>query len=226
MTPFREFGSRIGVLSFFAIATLAAPSALVAQQDRGLAVLQGAAERYSAVDQLCADFRQHLLVPLLGDERTGTGRLCQAKPNRFAMRFTDPEGDAIVIDGESVWIYYPSLDPKQVVNVPMSERSGGHDFHREFLEDPDTKYHVTYEAVEDVAGSRAHRLRLVPREPVSYRAAVLWIDEGAPVLRQIRIEEENGTVRTITLGSVEFDAKPDPDWFTFTPPEGALVISG
>jgi outer membrane lipoprotein-sorting protein len=216
----------MGLIALVAAAGLGSPSQLAAQDDRGLAVIEGAAERYAAVDALCAEFRQHLLVPLLGDERTGTGRLCQARPNRFAMRFSDPEGDAIVIDGESVWIYYPSLDPKQVVKVPMSDRPGGHDFHREFLEDPDSKYHVTYEAVEDVAGATTHRLRLVPKQPVSYRAAVLWIDQGAPVLRQIRVEEENGTVRTITLGSVEFDATPGPDWFTFTPPEGALVISG
>ena len=36
-------------------------------------------------------------IPLLGDERTGAGRLCQARPNRFTMRFSQPDGDRIVV---------------------------------------------------------------------------------------------------------------------------------
>jgi hypothetical protein len=31
-------------------------------------------------------------------------------------------------------------------------------------------------------------------------------------------------VRTITLADVGFDADPGIDWFSFTPPEGALVM--
>lgn len=197
----------------------------VAAQD-GLAIMRAAAERYQGVEALCADFTQHLVVPLLGDERTGEGRVCQARPNKFAMRFTQPDGDRVVIDGESVWVYYPSLDEKQVMRMPVAQQRGGHDFHREFLEDPETKYQVSYEGSDTVAGRATHRLRLVPRGRASYTAATLWIDEGQPALRRLRIEEENGTVRTITLSNIDFTSDPDGAWFTFTPPEGALIVSG
>lgn len=204
-----------------------APVALVAQSSaRGLEIIQAAADRYQRVEALCADFTQHLVVPLLGDERTGRGRICQAQPNKFAMRFTEPDGDRVVIDGESVWVYYKSVDEKQVLRMPVAEQRGGHDFHREFLDDPDTKYVVTYEAEDTVDGRATYRLRLVPKARASYRAAVLWIDRGAPALRRIRIEEENGTVRTITLSNIDFESDPAGAWFTFTPPEGALIISG
>ena len=69
-------------------------------------------------------------------------------------------------------------------------------------------------------------MRLVPKGQAGYRAVVVWIDLGEPVLRRVRIEEENGSVKTITLSNVDFDATPSEGWFTFTPPEGALVISG
>lgn len=197
----------------------------VAAQD-GLAIMRAAAERYQGVEALCADFTQHLVVPLLGDERTGEGRVCQARPNKFAMRFTQPDGDRVVIDGESVWVYYPSLDEKQVMRMPVAQQRGGHDFHREFLEDPETKYDVSYEGTDTVAGRATHRLKLVPRSRASYTAATLWIDEGRPALRRLRIEEENGTVRTITLSNIDFTSDPDGAWFTFTPPEGALIVSG
>ncbi len=195
-------------------------------QGRGLAILDEAAAKYSGVETLCADFVQRLSIPLLGAERTGSGRVCQARPNLFAMRFDDPEGDAIVVDGESAWLYYPSNDPKQVLKTPAQRSAGGHDFHREFLENPEVKYDVTYEAADEVGGTPTHRLRLIPKGRARYRAAVVWIDRGDPVLRRVRIEEENGNVRTITLSNVAFDAAPEEGWFMFTPPEGALVIIG
>lgn len=195
-------------------------------QDRGAAILDRAAAHYEGVDTLCASFVQRLQVPLLGDERTGVGRVCQARPNLFAMRFSSPEGDAVVADGVSVWVYFPSNDPGQVLKTEADRTAAGHDFHREFLEDTELKYDVTYEAEDAVAGRPTHRLRLVPKGPASYSAAVVWIDRGEPVLRQVRIEEENGNVRTITLSDVDFSAAPGPSWFSFTPPPDAVVISG
>jgi outer membrane lipoprotein-sorting protein len=193
-------------------------------QDRGLEILHEAAGRYAAVETLCAEFTQHLSVPLLGRERTGTGRLCQGRPNLFAMRFTDPPGDVIVVDGDFAWIYFPSNDEKTVLKTSADRSAGGRDFHREFLEDPESKYEVEYEGADVVEGHETHRLRMLPKGPVSYRAAVVWIDSGDPVLRQLRLEEENGSVRTVVLANVDFAAAPGADWFLFTPPAGALIM--
>lgn len=194
-------------------------------QERGLEVLQAASRRYAPLRTLCADFVQHLRVPLLDQERTSRGRLCQARPNLFAMRFTEPAGDLVVVDGESMWYYTPSTDAKQAFRFPITQGTRGQDFHREFLEDPELKYDVTYEASDEVAGSRTHRLRLRPKQPTSYRAAVLWIEQGTSLLRAIRIEEENGNERTINLRNIAFDVTPPAGWFTFTPPPGTLVVT-
>jgi chaperone LolA len=214
-----------GITTALALA-LAAPAANVAAQDRGGEVIDEAALLYEGVDTLCAEFVQTLEIPLLGDEHTGSGRVCQARPNLFAMRFTDPIGDAVVADGEAVWVYFPSSDPRTVVRAGPDRAAGGHDFHREFLVDTEEKYAVTYEAEDRVGDHATHRLQLVPRGPASYRSATVWIDRGEPVLRQVRIEEENGNVRTITLENVDFRAAPAAGWFTFTPPAGARVIEG
>ena len=213
---------RHGFLPLLALALLV-PAAAGAQ-NRGLDLLHEAAGRYESVGTLCADFIQHLIVPLLGVERTGSGRLCQGRPNLFAMRFGDPEGDLIVVDGESAWVYFPSSDARTVLKTTADRSAGGRDFHREFLEDPEQKYEVTYEASESIEGHETHRLLMVPKNPMSYRAAFVWIDEGQPVLRRVRLEEENGNVRTITLENVGFGADPGSHFFSFTPPPGALVM--
>lgn len=196
----------------------------VTAQDEGLKILNETAVRYSAVEAICADFTQHVQVPLLGSERTGTGRLCQAAPNLFAMRFDYPAGDLVVVDGTFAWVYFPSNDEKTVLKTSADRSAGGRDFHREFLEDPNAKYEVTYESAEELEKWSTHRLRMVPKHRMSYRSATVWIDQGTPVLRRIRMEEANGNVRTITLENIGFDINPGADYFAFTPPPGALVM--
>ncbi len=207
-----------------AFALLVGAASSVGAQDRGMVLLQEAAARYAPVTTLCANFVQQLAVPLLDQERTARGRLCQARPNLFAMRFTDPAGDLLVVDGESVWYYNPSSDPKQAFRAPVEQGTRGSDFHREFLEGPELKYTVTYEGAESLAGANTHRLRLVPKARASYRAAVLWIEQGTSLLRQIRLEEENGNRRTIALSGIEFDVATPAGWFVFTPPPGVLAL--
>lgn len=192
-------------------------------QQAAVTVMEAAAAKFRATSSVCADFTQHLSVPLLGDERSGRGRLCQERPGRFAMRFTEPAGDAVVLDGTWVWIYYPSMDPKQVLRFPVAASPGGFDLFKEFLEDFASKYEVEAEGSEAVAGQSTVRVRLRPRRAASYRAAVVWIQPDG-VLRQVRVEEENGSVRTVTLTRVQMGAAPPAGWFVFTPPPGAQVV--
>ncbi|HSG46982.1 MAG TPA: outer membrane lipoprotein-sorting protein, partial [Longimicrobiales bacterium] len=140
-----------------------------------------------------------------------------------AMRFTDPAGDAVVVDGTWVWVYYPSMDAKQVLRFAMAQSPGGFDFHREFLQDFATKYALTLEGPETVTGRSTYRIRLVPRTTASYQSAVVWVEANG-VLRQVRVEEENGSVRTVTLDRVEMGVQPPAGGFTFTPPPGAQVV--
>lgn len=222
---------RLSVLGVLPVVTLWAATMApgVAGQEAAAqdaeAVLQAAADAYDGVDRLCADFTQQLSVPLLGEERTGTGRMCQAQPDRFAMRFTEPVGDLVVADGTWVWVYYPSLDEKQVIKFPLAAGARNFDFHREFLHDPTSKYDAAYEGRDVVGEHEVHRIRLVPRNPASYEAAVIAIDVENPVLRQVRIEEENGSVRTVTLEGIDLAPEVADDWFTFTPPPGAVIIT-
>jgi outer membrane lipoprotein carrier protein len=213
------------VLGLTCVLILAPAAEARGQEGRGLALLEATAERYEAVRSFCAGFHQTLEVTLLGQERSGVGRLCQAGPDRFAMRFREPEGDAVVVDGDWVWVYYPSTDPGQVLKLPMAQAPGGFDFHRAFLTDPAEKYEVRYGERDVVAGHPVHRLELTPRDPAArYRSAEVWIDDGTPLLRRIRITEENGSVRTVLLSDVELGAEAPGGWFEFTPPTGVQVI--
>ncbi|HSW31931.1 MAG TPA: outer membrane lipoprotein carrier protein LolA [Longimicrobiales bacterium] len=197
----------------------------VASAQSAAALMETAAARYEHAASVCSDFTQRLTVPLLGQDQTGRGRFCSQRPDRFALRFTEPAGDLVVGDGTWVWAYYPSMDAKQVLRISAARAPGGFDFYREYFEGWAHKYQVTPEGPETVAGRATQRLRLVPRAGTSYQAVVVWV-EADGVLRQIRVEEENGSVRTVTLTSADMGATPPAAWFTFTPPRGAQIIGG
>jgi outer membrane lipoprotein-sorting protein len=112
-----------------------------------------------------------------------------------------------------------------VLKLPVERAPGGFDIHREFLQEPARKYRITYVGPERIDGHDTHRILLVPRASASYVAAEVWIDDRDNLLRRVKIEEENESVRTLDLSDVTLGAKVPDGWFDFTPPPGAQVIS-
>ena len=190
---------------------------------QALEVLERAGARYAAVSGLCADFEQVIEVTLLGETKHSRGRMCQQPPNLFLMDFTEPAGDLVVADGESLWIYYPSTDDKQVFRQALG--SGGNlDFHREFLADPGVKYQATYEAQETSGDAVLHVIAIVPNAPASYELARIWVDEASGLIHRVILEEENGSIRNVALSNLDVNPVLDRALFSFTPPPGANVL--
>jgi outer membrane lipoprotein-sorting protein len=202
------------------------PTALFAQTDgrSAIDVLESAATRYTGIHTLCADFHQLLQVTLLGREREGTGELCQQAPNLFSMRFTDPEGDAIVVDGEFLWLYTPSNDPGQVLRTAAESADGRFNFHRTFLDDPASKFRAIDEGAEEVLGRSAHRIRVEPMAPTGFTSARVWIDSETQLLVRLSIEDLNESIRTVTLSNQRIDPLLTDDTFRFEPPPGTRVV--
>lgn len=189
------------------------------------ALLEAAGKTYRATSALCADFHQTLAVPLLGQERKGSGRLCTKKPAFFSMRFTEPRGDLVLADGTWFWYYTPSTDTRQVLRWRMSQTPRGMDFYQEFLDAPRSRYKAVYKGRETIGGRAVDRIQLTPVAPAPYKDADVWLDAQGSLLRQVQLREENGSVRTVTLGATDTKSAPPAGAFSFTPPAGTQVIS-
>ena len=105
-------------------------AAWAAQTADPTATVAAAADRYAGMRGLCASFDQTLVAGVLGREARSAGRLCQQRPDRFAMEFSDPEGDRIVVDGTHAWVWYRSINPETVLRLPVERDRGGFDFYR------------------------------------------------------------------------------------------------
>ena len=214
-------------IALAALMAVALPACATAQAPDPFDVLDRAAERYRSAGSLCADFHQELTVPLLDQRKEGRGELCQARPDRFAMRFSEPEGDVVLVDGDHLWVYYPSQDRTQVIRAPVALSTGGSglDFHREFLENPRQKYEARWEGTEEIGGVATDRVVLTPREKARYRKAEVWIGRERSLVRRVQIHDENGSVRTVHLSDIRLDPSIPAGTFAFTPPAGTQVIT-
>ncbi len=218
------------LLSLLACATLLAPAGAAAQAqappaDReALALLERAAERYRGIESFCASFRQTVVNDILRQTTRSRGELCQRRPDRFEMRFSDPEGDRVVADGTHLWAYFPSTDPGQAYRTDPGAAEGRFDLHREFLTDPGTRYRPTLEGTEPVEGRPARILLLEPTGSSLYVRARIWVDTQDALIRKIEITETEGFVRTVELEGLRLNVQVPADRFRFEPPPGVRVV--
>ncbi|MFL5574544.1 MAG: outer membrane lipoprotein chaperone LolA [Gemmatimonadaceae bacterium] len=182
-----------------------------------------ATKAYAKVKTARASFEQTLTNPLTGNTQTARGEYQQA-PNRLAVTFTQPRGDRVVNDGKAVWVYLPSSAPNQVIKLaPAAGAAGGVDLLGTFLTSPRTKYTMSDAGTAVLAGRRTHAVTLVPRAPMQFTKATVWIDDADATLRQFEVTDNMGLQRKVRITKLALNGPVDRSAFAFTPPRGVKV---
>jgi outer membrane lipoprotein carrier protein len=143
------------------------------------------------------------------------------------MRFTDPSGEAIVIDGQHAWVYTPSTTPGQVIRmrVPSGGPVYGYNILAWLLDRPAERYKATYVRSDRVEGRTVDVVQLEPAVPdLPFDRAILWLDKGDGLPRRLDITEHSGATRTLILSKVRTDRSVPKDTFTFKVPSGVRVV--
>jgi outer membrane lipoprotein carrier protein len=188
------------------------------------AALRRAEAAYRGLTTLTASFTQTLENPMLGTE-TAEGVLYLERPNRFAMRFTDPAGDRIVVDGTWLWLYAPSSVPEQVIRQPVpSSGMTTPNLMGQFADRPLERYDARYVGSDTVTGRRVDVVALIPRERgLGFRSAEIAIDDEG-YFRRIHLVEESGQRRNLVLEDLEPGAAIPERELRFAVPEGVRVV--
>ena len=196
------------------------------QQDDAGALLGRSARTYRALESLRADFEQVIADRMVGTF-TSRGTLFQAGENRLALRFSDPAGDAIVVDGEHVWLYTPSTTPGQVMRsaVPSGGPVYGYNLLAWFLDRPAERYDAEYVRRDTVGGRSVDVVALTPLSPeMPFRSAVVWLDRADALPRRLEITERTGGTRPRTLSNLRPNAAMPRDAVRFDVPPGVRVV--
>ena len=199
-------------------------SAPPATAQTAIAVLATAETTYRDIKTLHAEFTQMLVNPMMGDETT-TGTLYLSPPGRFSMRFSQPEGDRIVADGERLWLYTPSTTPNQVIRQSIPEMGPATpNLFGQFVDNPLERYHATYVGVDSAAGYRVENVRLVPRvDGIPFRSVVISLSADG-MLRKVNIVEDSGQRRTLVFDSILVNAPIPENELIFRVPNGTRVV--
>jgi outer membrane lipoprotein carrier protein len=205
-------------------ALVAAPAGMAAQD--AAAIVGRSSSVYRSLTSLSADFVQVINNPMI-DSATSKGTLVQAGQDKLAMRFTDPSGEAIVIDGQYAWVYTPSTTPGQVIRmrVPSGGPVYGYNILAWLLDRPAERYKATYVRADRVEGRTVDVVQLEPAVPdLPFDRAILWLDKGDGLPRRLDITEHSGATRTLILSKVRTDRSVPKDTFTFKVPSGVRVV--
>jgi outer membrane lipoprotein carrier protein len=202
-----------------------AQSLYPAQQD-ARALVSRASAAYRGLQSLRADFDQLIQNPMIGDQAS-KGILTQSGQAKLAMRFSEPEGEAIVIDGQYVWVYTPSTTPGQVLRMPLPSGGPvyGYNLIAWLLDRPHERYQSTFVRNDRLEGRAVSVVEMVPTVPdMPFTKAVVWLDRTDGLPRRIEIEETSGQQRTLTLRNLRANVRAGDDTFRFQVPSGVKVI--
>lgn len=181
---------------------------------------------WAKVKTLSGTFEQALTNPLVRSTVTAKGTFAQQQPNKIAIRFTDPAGDAIVADGANLWVYLQQAAPGQVLKRPMSDEMASPIDIGQFLDSPGAKYEIEPKGPERVGDRAAQVVSLVPKKgsDAPFSKATVWIDDADGMIRQFEVTESSGLLRRIRLTKVNVNPVIAASEFRFVVPKGVRVV--
>jgi outer membrane lipoprotein carrier protein len=188
-------------------------------------IIARAAQKYQQVSSFKADFRQVIADSMIGTYES-RGVLVQSGESRLAMRFSDPEGEAIVMDAEHIWVYTPSTTPGQVIRLKIpSDPTYGPNVLAWILTNPAQRYQARYLRADAIGGRSVDVVHLTPTDrSLPFTDAVVWLDQYDNLPRRLEIRERSGQRRTLVLSGVETNRRVTADTFRFDVPPGVRII--
>jgi outer membrane lipoprotein carrier protein len=189
-------------------------------------VLDRAASEWAAMRSARGSFEMTVTNPLTGTRATSRGDFQQQRPNRLAIAFTDPRGDAIVADGTHVWVWQPSINDKSVMRLPASDLDAAPVDVGRLLESHRTRYDITDRPAETLDGRPVAVYQLVPRRgtTAAFVRATVWVDAQDAAVRQMEVVDGNQFTRRIKLREVRLNVPVQAAAFRFSPPRGVRIV--
>ena len=184
-----------------------------------------ASRTYRSFGSIRASFHQVIEDRMIGTQES-RGELVQSGTAHLAMRFSDPKGDMIVLDGTYLWLYTPSTTPGQVIRMPIpSDPVYGPNVLARIIDKTTDRYQIEWLGADSVENRTVDVLEFIPTsdDPLFSRA-VISFDRQTLVPRRLELDERSGVRRTLTLSRVRTNATVSRSEFVFEVPNGVRVV--
>ena len=183
-------------------------------------ILKELEKRYTG-SQFSADFLQESTIKAMEITDFASGRVYVRYPGMMRWEYEKPERQAIITDGNKLWIYRPMDNQVMTGNAPVFFRDGKG---ASFLSDirlVRQKFTITAHPPEN---EYLYELRLVPREKTLNISQIrLYVVPGAFTIARIVTLDDYGDDTRIDIVNTQFNVELDPGLFKFDIPKGADV---
>jgi len=179
--------------------------------------------RYDLTETFSARFSQQMRLATGGQVPDSSGQVWFQRPGRMLWRYEKPEQQAILSDGERLWIHQPA--DKQVLRAPLREAFESRTPVSFLLGVASVEKDFTPTLLPPAADGSV-RLRLDPKDDPQGALGALEL-ELDPVTFDIRaaiIRDPIGNTTRVALHDLVRNQPLDPALFRFEPPAGTDVI--
>lgn len=189
------------------------------------AIALRAGRTFRSLTSIRASFEQIIEDRMIGTQKA-RGELVQSGNAHLAMRFADPKGDLVLLDGTSVWLYTPSTTPGQVIRMPIpTDPVYGPNVLARILDRPTERYQVSWVREETAEGRPADVVEFIPTtEDPLFSRAVIWIDRASALPRRLELDERTGVHRTLILSRIRTNVPVGRNEYVFEVPDGVRVV--
>ena len=218
------------MVPFLLVSSVSAPRSLHGQDSQAYVALYAASERYYGLETLCAHFEQDIELTLLDWTSSSEGTICVQQPGLYSQRYSDPDGDRVVVDGEYAWSFFPSDDDKQVIRCSVEGGGAGSNIFSNFLDDPRGRFEAVHQGREPMGEGVSHKIALTPREiggsrSADFRSAVVWLDVDSNLITALEIRDTNESIRRTELTDIRVDIEIPDEVFRFELPENVRLFT-
>lgn len=164
-----------------------------------------------------ARFTEESTSSLLSTPVISRGTLAVIRPDRIIMRYSDPAGRILLIDGDQLTIVWPSRGIKETSNIGEARRR----IDKYFVDKSPNELRRSFTIAAHVAADRANpncwEVAMTPtRSQIrqGLTGLTLWIDRTSTMLRTMRMEFPSGDTKTLTFDDVVVNQPVDPRTFS------------
>jgi len=180
---------------------------------------------YRDVAAISASFTQTVSSPAFG-ESVQKGTLEIKRPKMARWEFTEPQQNAVITNGQTLWIWSPA-DNQVIVTEDLSGSGGGASELMVLL--TDLSRLDEFFTVETIAGpADQHTLKLTPKDTAlqgQFSQLELALTRADMLLRRVTFGDSFGQTTRLDFAGVQLRPTIADDRFSFQPPAGATVIN-
>jgi outer membrane lipoprotein carrier protein len=181
-------------------------------------------QHYEGVRDLQAEFSQSTHNAVLGEVpgagAAARGRVVFAKPGRMRWVYESPEPSLVVSDGETLWIYDPTMKEVQVLSVDTGFLSGTA---IQFLLGEGKILESFDVGAESCEGDQVY-LDLRPKQMASYERLRLRVERASGAILATTVFDLFGNRTEVVFEKMQRNRAPDPALFRFEPSADDRVL--